>query len=99
MKAILYSAVLFFLFSPGVLFYVPSKNHYLVIGIHAILFGLLLQGIHQMEESFTVATQSSTTNQITIGPYGWLLIFMVAIGLLACPACARILCVILFMRS
>jgi hypothetical protein len=99
MKAILYSAVLFFLFSPGVLFYVPSKNHYLVIGIHAILFGLLLQGIHQMEESFTVANPAvSQMNQNLFGPFFYVLLFMGGIGLLACPSCAVTLLAISGMR-
>jgi hypothetical protein len=99
MKAILYSTVLFFLLSPGVLFYFPSKNQYIVIGFHAILFAVLLQSIRQIE-SFTVATQPVTVNETTtIGPEGWFILFMIAVFLLACPACARILCAILFMRA
>ena len=39
----IYGAVLFFLLSPGVLFRIPSKNHLIVLSIHAALFAIIWQ--------------------------------------------------------
>lgn len=47
MKTLLYGTILFFLLSPGVLFRFPSNNHYSVVGIHALLFGIVLHVINR----------------------------------------------------
>jgi hypothetical protein len=43
----IYSALLFLLLSPGVLFRFPSKNPMIVLGVHAILFAIIYQLTHK----------------------------------------------------
>ena len=43
----IYGAFLFFLFSPGVLFRFPSTNPMIVLGVHAVLFGIIWQITHK----------------------------------------------------
>ena len=63
-------ALFFFLFSPGILFTIPSKsNKYTIAFVHSILFGILVtfthilfwnicmkKHKHKQEEDFTVKT-------------------------------------------
>ena len=47
MNPIIYGTILFFLLSPGILFRFPSNNHYCVVGIHALLFGIIWYAINK----------------------------------------------------
>jgi len=63
----IYGAFLFFLFSPGVLFRFPSTNPMIVLGVHAVLFGIIWQITHKAVYRQIYGKEGFENNQILIG--------------------------------
>ena len=63
----IYIAVLFFLLSPGVLFQFPSKEPIITLGVHAMIFSIILQLTYKMVYQQVYRKEGFEDNKILIG--------------------------------